>query len=149
MIKGHFTAVYALHRYIIYAVTVEARIYVLHVDIGVTHRNHPDPLIRMRCNGVTHRRGGHSQIMTFFNDDGSVRNRTQEAILAYIGTAVTRKKGSFISAIALYGMFIKRTGADVPAKRFFRILADNGYHSRPAIGGDYYENFSFNTGELS
>ena len=84
--------------------------------------------------------------MTFFNDDGSVRNHTENSILAYIDTAVTRKKGKFIPAIALYGMFIKRTGADVSAKRFFRILEDNGYHSRPALGGDYYENLSFNKG---
>ena len=81
--------------------------------------------------------------MTFFNENGTAHDATEASILAYIDTAVTRKKGKFIPAIALYGMFIKRTGADVPAKRFFRILADNGYHSRPANGGDYYENLSF------
>ncbi len=81
--------------------------------------------------------------MTFFNDDGSVRNHTEDSIRTFLDTAVTRKKGKFIPAIALYGMFIKRTGADVPAKRFFRILEDNGYHSRPALGGDYFENLSF------
>ena len=77
------------------------------------------------------------------------RTATKESILVFLDTAVTRKKGSFIPVIALYGMFIKRTGTDIPAKRFFRILADNGYHSRPANGGEYFENLSFNTGELS
>ena len=81
--------------------------------------------------------------MTFFNENGTAHDATKESILAYIDTAVTRKKGKFIPAIALYGMFIKRTGADVPAKRFFRILADNGYHISAALGGDYYENLSF------
>ena len=84
--------------------------------------------------------------MTFFNENSAPRTSTEESILAYIDTAVTWKKGKFIPAIALYAMYALRTGSDVPAKRFFRILADNGYHSRPALGGDYYENLSFNRG---
>ncbi len=87
--------------------------------------------------------------MTFFNENGTAHDVTKESIRAYIDTAVTRKKGKFIPAIALYGMFIKRTGTDVSAKRFFSILEDNGYHSSPAIGGDYYENLTFNTGATS
>ena len=87
--------------------------------------------------------------MTFFNENGTAHDATEDCILAYIDTAVTRKKGKFIPAIALYGMFIKRTGADVSAKRFFRILEKADYRPRPALGGDYYENLSFKTGATS
>lgn len=67
----------------------------------------------------------------------------KNSILTFLDTTVTRKKGKFIPAITLYAVYALRTGADVPAKRFFRILENNGYQSRPAIGGDYYENLTF------
>ena len=79
----------------------------------------------------------------------SKRAALQRLITAYLARNVRSVRGKSIPAIALYGTFIKRTGSDVSAKRFFRILEDNGYHSRPASGGDYYENLTFNTGELS
>ena len=85
--------------------------------------------------------------MTFFNENGTARTATEESILLFVEKAVTRKKGSFIPAIALYGIFIKRTGADVHTKKFFRIVDEFGFRPRAAIGGDYYENLTFTEGE--
>ena len=85
--------------------------------------------------------------MTFFNENGPARTATEESIVSFVETAVTRKKGSFIPAIALYGMFIKRTGSDVSAKKFFRILNEIGYRPCSDMGGEYYKNLTFIEGE--
>ena len=72
-----------------------------------------------------------------------VTKASKASILAYIDQAVVPKSGKAILAIVLYAKFIKRTGADVSAKRFFRILAKHGYRARPELGGDIFENITF------
>ncbi len=72
-----------------------------------------------------------------------VTKASKVSILEFLDTAVTRKSGKVVLAIVLYAMFINRTGADVSAKRFFRILDQHGYRSRREIGGDIFENLTF------
>ena len=81
--------------------------------------------------------------MTFFNDNGTAHDAAEASILSFVETVVTPKKGKVILAIVLYAKFIKRTGADVSAKRFFRVLAKHGYRARPELGGDIFENLTF------
>ena len=71
---------------------------------------------------------------------------SKASILRFVDQAVTPKKGKVILAIVLYAKFIKRTGADVSAKRFFRVLAKHGYRARPELGGDIFENLTFTRG---
>ena len=87
--------------------------------------------------------------MTFFNEDGTARTSTEASILNFLDTEVTREKGKFIPAIALYAVYIGSSGDDVSAKKFFRILAKHGYRSRSQLGGDFFENLTITEGATS
>lgn len=80
------------------------------------------------------------------------KTSTKQSVLAFVNGTTTPKKGDSIQAFRLYFSYCKYVRLSplanrvISAKRFFRILDDNGYHSRPDIRGDFYENLSFNEG---
>ena len=60
--------------------------------------------------------------MTFFNEDGTVRTDSEDSVLEFLATNVSKKRRAKLLANVLYAKYAIESKDDILISDFFRIL---------------------------